>query len=397
MNDLYPNFSFSVTSQNGGARTGVIKCPHGCIETPAFIFCGTKASVKGLFPDQLLNAGTQIILSNTYHLMLQPGAEIIQKAGGLHKFMGWNRPLLSDSGGFQIFSLGHGSVSDEIKGRRPVGRSPSVIDIAEGGVLFKSYVDGSQQELTPEKSVDIQRKLGVDFMLTLDECTPYHADQEYTEQSMQRSHRWEKRSLDEFIKCNDGTQSIYGIVQGGVYPEFRQQSADFVNEQPFFGIAIGGTLGSTKQQMYDIVSECVGRIDRTRPVHLLGIGGISDIFHNVESGIDTLDCVSPTRIARHGGALVAPLHRDNKNREHINLKRSMYEIDGSPIQTDCGCYTCQHFSRAYLHHLIKANEMLALQAITVHNVTFINNLMSLIRDAIRSGTFAKLKDDWAGD
>ncbi|MDR1475332.1 MAG: tRNA guanosine(34) transglycosylase Tgt [Holosporales bacterium] len=394
MKNLYPNFSFLVTHQDGNARAGIIKCPHGTIKTPAFIFCGTKASVKGMFPDQLSNAGTQIILSNTYHLMLQPGAETIKKMGGLHKFMGWDGPLLTDSGGFQIFSLGHGSVSDEIKRRGRTDRKPTLVSITDDGAVFKSYIDGGDEYLTPEKSVEIQRKLGADFILALDECTPYHTSYEYTLISTSRSHRWEAKSFEEFLKHNDGAQSIYGIVQGGVYPELRKQSAHFVNGSPFFGIAIGGTLGSVKRQMYDIVGSTVSELDKSRPIHLLGIGGIGDILTNVEAGIDTFDCVSPTRIARHGAAFVYPSSRDNKDREHINLKRFQYKHDEDPIQPGCACCTCKHFSRAYLHHLIKSNEMLALQAITLHNVAFINSLMSSIRDAICSGVFDKLKDDW---
>ncbi len=394
MENLYPKFSFSITHQDGGSRVGIIKCPHGEIETPAFIFCGTKASVKGVFPQQLHECGTQIILSNTYHLMLQPTADIIQANGGLHKFMGWNKPILTDSGGFQIFSLGHGSVADEIKGRRSNARPSSLVSITEHGATFKSYIDGSVQHLTPEKSIEVQRKLGVDFMVSLDECTPYHSDYEYTKQSMLRSHRWEQRSLNDFIKHSNETQSIYGIVQGGVYKELRNQSVEFVNSQPFFANAVGGTLGGTKEQMYEIVGLTMENLNKNRPTHLLGIGGLGDILENVSHGIDTFDCVHPTRIARHGAALTVPSQVRNGQREHINLKNSIYKIDDTPIQIGCRCHACLNFSKGYLHHLLKANELLAFQAISVHNIAFMNNFMTMVRSAIKTNTLEKFKNDW---
>ncbi|MDR1236568.1 MAG: tRNA guanosine(34) transglycosylase Tgt [Holosporaceae bacterium] len=389
---MYRNFAFTPVGSHQKSRSGILKTPHGNIETPAFIFCGTKASVKGISPQQLYETKTQIILSNTYHLFSYPGSEYIKERGGLHKFMGWDGPMLTDSGGFQIFSLGHGSVAEEIKGKRS-GIS-TLINIDEEGALFKSYRDGSLQLLTPEKSVKVQRNLGADFIVAFDECTPYHSDKNYTEQSMERSHRWEKRSLEEFVRKNDFSQAIYGIVQGGVHRDLRKRSAEFVSENSFFATAIGGTLGSTKEQMYEVVETAMEGLDLSRPIHLLGIGGICDIFNGVALGIDTFDCVHPTRIARHGGALVKPQYRDHPTREHINLKRSQYASDDSPIESDCNCSTCSNFSRAYLHYLLKANELLALSSIAVHNICFMNKLMEEIRAGIIAGDLNYVRGKW---
>ncbi|MDR0677294.1 MAG: tRNA guanosine(34) transglycosylase Tgt [Holosporaceae bacterium] len=385
---MYRNFKFNIISSFEKARVGVLKTPHGDIQTPAFIFCGTKASVKGISPKQLIENETQVILSNTYHLLLYPGADHIRERGGLHSFIGWKGPILTDSGGFQIFSLGHGSVADEIKGRRS-GIS-ALLKIDEDGALFRSYRDGALQFLTPEKSIDTQRNIGANLIVAFDECTPYHSDKKYTENSMERSHRWEKRSLNEFIRKNDFSQALYGVIQGGVYEDLRKRSAEFISENPFFATAIGGTLGSTKTQMYEVVEMAMNGLDISRPIHLLGIGGISDIFRGVEIGIDTFDCVHPTRIARHGAALV----KKNGTREHINLKNTMYAQDDNPIENDCNCSTCKGFSRAYLHYLLKANELLAFPAITIHNIKFMNKLMGEIREGIQNKTLDIVREKW---
>ena len=390
---MYRNFGFKIIYQSEGkSRVGEITTPHGKIKTPAFIFCGTKASVKGVSPQQLIENKTQIILSNTYHLFSYPGSEHIKNRGGLHKFLGWNGPMFTDSGGFQIFSLGHGSVADEIKGRRSGISTLSKIN--EEGAIFKSYWNGSEQLLTHEKSIKVQCDLGADLIVSFDECTPYHSDKKYTEKSMERSHRWEKRSLDEFLRRNDFTQALYGIVQGGIYADFRKRSAEFVSSHPFFATAIGGTLGSTKEQMYEVVEMAMNGLDISRPIHLLGIGGIADIFRGVRLGIDTFDCVHPTRIARHGGALVKAAFRDSASREHINLKRAEYNEDDNPIETDCDCSTCKTFSRAYLHYLLKAKELLAIQAIAVHNIRFMNRLMEEIRDGIFEEKLDEVERKW---
>lgn len=389
---MYKNFNFKILNKKNFARCGIISTPHGKIETPAFIFCGTKASVKGISPYELQNLNTQIILSNTYHLFVYPGSKYIKERGGLHTFMGWNGPILTDSGGFQIFSLGHGAVSEEIKGHR--SGSPTLINIDENGATFKSYWDGTTHTLTPEKSIEIQRHLGVDLVLAFDECTPFHSDYNYTKNSMERSHRWELRSLKNFQQFNNETQGMYGIVQGGIHPDLRKISSNFISEHDFFASAIGGTLGSTKTQMFDVVNMALENLTRERPIHLLGIGGISDIFKGVEIGIDTFDCVHPTRIARHAGALVKREFRDHKTREHINLKRSEYALEDLPIEPDCKCPTCKLFSKAYLHYLFKAKELLAIHAITVHNIFFMNKLMEEIRFGLKNDNFQDIKLKW---
>ncbi|MCV3769799.1 MAG: tRNA-guanine transglycosylase, partial [Wolbachia pipientis] len=261
-------------------RVGIIKTPSGNIETPAFIFCATKAAIKVADIGRISEAGTQAILSNTYHLMLQPGEDTVEKLGGLHKMIGWKGPILTDSGGYQIFSLGHGSVSEEIKGIRK--KQKTLVKINEDGAIFRSYINGKIYCLTPEKSMQIQQKLGADLILVLDECTPFHVSKEYTQKSMLMSHKWAKRSLNEFEKKNDDKQVLYGISQGGIYQDLRRESCDFINDLPFFGQAIGGSLGQSKEQMYDTIFSTMKHLKKTRPTHLLGIGGIVDIFRTVE-------------------------------------------------------------------------------------------------------------------
>ena len=390
-------FTFEILkhSAHSRARLGRLTTPHGVVETPAFIFCATKAAIKGATPQDMRREKTQIILSNTYHLMLQPGSEIIAQMGGLHKFMGWEGPMLTDSGGFQIFSLGHGSVAEEIKGRRSSSRPKSLLKINEDGATFKSYLDGAYHTLTPEKSIQVQRGLGADLIVVLDECTPFHVDKVYTEKSMHLSHRWAERSLKEFQKGPKDIQALYGITQGGVYPDLRKISADFVNSQPFFGHAVGGSLGESKAQMAEVVAMAMEPLDPSRPVHLLGIGGISDIFYGVQQGIDTFDCVHPTRLARHGGALMKPVAEEGK--EHINLRNARFQKDPRPIDESCTCQTCQTLSRGYLHHLLKANELLAIQALTIHNVHFMNKLLASVRHALTTDTIAEEKKKWLGE
>lgn len=397
----YSKFNFEVTfrAPSSKARLGKLSTPHGVVETPAFIFCATKAAIKGATPEEMRREKTQIILSNTYHLMLQPGAELVAKMGGLHKFMGWTGPMLTDSGGFQIFSLGHGSVAEEVKGRRQSTRPKSLLSITEEGATFKSYLDGKTHVLSPEKSIQVQRDLGADLIVVLDECTPFHVDKTYTEKSMHMSHRWAERSLKEFQRGDTGVQALYGITQGGIYPDLRRMSADFVNSQPFFGHAVGGSLGADKAQMAEVVEMAMEPLDPSRPVHLLGIGGISDIFYGVTQGIDSFDCVHPTRLARHGGALTPPsvweqLEENPKGREHMNLRNARFRDDPRPIDETCGCHTCQTLSRGYLHHLLKAGELLAMKALTTHNVHFMNRLLASIRKAIATDSLREEKIKW---
>ena len=391
------NWVIKNQSTTSRARTGIIKTPHGEIETPAFIFCATKAALKSLNIKDAEKSGTQIILSNTYHLMLQPGGEIISKHGGLHKFMNWTGPMLTDSGGFQIFSLGYGSVADEIKSRNLNNkRNKSLLKISEEGALFKSYVDGSNKLLTPEKSISIQRQIGADLILVFDECTPFHVDKEYTSLSMERSHRWANRSLDifnadqEFGACcgSAGKQALYGIIQGGIYHDLRDISIKFNLENDFFGLAIGGSLGSSKKQMYEVVEYTSSKLSNRKPVHLLGIGEPQDIWSLVKHGIDTFDCVSPTRLARHGAAL-------SKNQDgKINIKNASNREDLSPLDKTCHCLTCTNYSKAYLHHLFKTNELLGFQLLTLHNVCFMNTLMKYIRESINDNKLEEAERKW---
>ncbi|NNG03403.1 MAG: tRNA guanosine(34) transglycosylase Tgt [Inquilinus sp.] len=379
------------------ARTGRLTTPHGSIETPNFIFCGTKAAIKGVTPGQMREAGTGIILANTYHLMIQPGAERIAKLGGLHAFMGWDGPMLTDSGGFQIFSMGHGGVADEIKGRRnrdaaangKAARPPALTRITEEGAEFRSYLDGSKLFLTPESSIEIQRKLGADLIVQLDECTPFHVERDYTARSMAMSHRWGDRSLAEFARGDDGAQALYGVIQGGVYPDLRRESTEYTAGRPFFGTAVGGSLGAHKDQMYEVVSYCAPHIHPDRPVHLLGIGGFADIFAGVRLGIDTFDCVHPTRVARHGWALMK-----GAGNERINLRNTRFRDDAGPIDESCGCATCATYSRAYLNHLVRAGEVLSATLLSIHNVATMNRLMAEVRAAIGSCTLDAAEKEW---
>ncbi len=393
-------FSWKIDKQlkKNFARTGTISTPHGTIKTPAFIFCATKGALKSFSTSDAKKNNTQIILSNTYHLMLQPGGEIIAKHGGLHKFIGWNGPMLTDSGGFQIFSLGHGSVADEIKGRKSnFKKNKTLININEEGAIFKSYIDGSNLLLSPEKSIQIQRDLGADLIVVFDECTPFNVDKNYTSESMLRSHRWAERSINYFnsnLKYDSkagssGSQEIYGIIQGGIYKDLREESIYFNQKKiDTFGIAIGGSLGSNKNEMQEVVSFTASRLENSKPVHLLGIGEPVDIWEFVEHGIDTFDCVSPTRLARHGSALV------KGKRNKINLKNKKFKENFNPIDISCNCYTCKNFTLSYLHHLFVSNEILALQLVTNHNIYFMNELMETIRYSINNNLFEEVKKEW---
>jgi queuine tRNA-ribosyltransferase len=390
-------FSWTIhkKSKKSRARVGTIGTPHGKIQTPAFIFCGTKASLKSFSASDAKKNNTQIILSNTYHLMLQPGGKIIAKHGGLHKFMSWDGPMLTDSGGFQIFSLGHGSVANEIKSRGKLkSKSKSLLKITEEGALFKSYTDGRKHLLTPELSIAIQRDVGADLILVFDECTPFHVDKSYTAESMNRSHRWSTRSANSFESRSTykskygsaGLQSLYGIIQGGIYDDLRDESIEFnLKSNNFFGLAIGGSLGSSKDEMYKVVNYTSSIFGS---VHLLGIGDPIDIWNLVKTGIDTFDCVSPTRLARHGAALT----RNRKGK--INLKNTIFKNLIEPLDKYCECSTCKKYSVSYLHHLLKSEELLALTLITAHNIYFMNYLMQYIRDSILADNFEEAEKNW---
>ncbi|MEQ8639898.1 MAG: tRNA guanosine(34) transglycosylase Tgt [Alphaproteobacteria bacterium] len=402
LNETPPGFSFQVShsARDSRARTGRLQTPHGAIDTPAFVFCATKAAIKGVLVERLQETDTQIILSNTYHLMLQPGAAVIAGHGGLHRFTGWSGPMLTDSGGFQIFSLGHGSVADEIKGRRTGQRESLLLGIDPDGATFRSYLDGSVHRLGPEESIQVQRRLGADIILTFDECSPFHVDRAYTERSMALSHDWADRCLAELARTDGafapqsgsaGPQALYGIVQGGVYDELRAVSAAFVNERPFFGAAIGGCLGGNREQMMGVVDMASRRLRPERPVHLLGIGEVADVFDGVAMGIDTFDCVQPTRIARHGMALMRGVPGGR-----INLNNAVHRNDTRPLDPSGASAIGLRYSRAYVHHLIKAKEMIGPQILAEHNIAFMNRLMAEVRQAIRDDTLAAARQAWLG-
>jgi queuine tRNA-ribosyltransferase len=389
--ERYPGFGFEVLARDAEshARLGRLQTPHGTIATPAFIFCATKGAIKAASPSDLRAVNADIILANTYHLMIQPGADTVERMGGLHRFTGWNGPMLTDSGGFQIFSLGHGGASNEIKNSRHDKRSPLLTKLTEEGATFRSPRDGAYHTLTPEASIAIQRKLGADMIVVLDECTPFHVDRDYTARSLAMTHRWADRCLAEFERGHDGKQALYGVVQGGVYADLRREGAAFVASRPFFGHAVGGCLGDHKDQLYDIVGYSMEPRAEDRPVHLLGIGGIRDIWEGVALGIDTFDCVTPTRIARHGWAL-----QRQAEAYRINLRNARFAEDREPLDPECDCPTCRNFSRGYVHHLLKAGEILGIQLLTVHNIAFMTRLMATIRAALLAGRFAEAKRAW---
>jgi queuine tRNA-ribosyltransferase len=388
----YDNFSFDITHKDpkSRARLGRMETPHGGFDTPNFIFCGTKASIKGVHPHQVKESGADFILANTYHLMIQPGADLIEKMGGLHKFMGWEGPILTDSGGFQIYCMGEGVNADEIKCRNnKANRTKSLKKITEEGASFKSYKDGSNLFLSPESAMDIQRKLGPDFVVQLDECTAMHVTEQYTEDSMHMSHRWGDRSLKAFDEKHNGKQAISSVVQGGIFQNLREESSAYTASRPFFGTALGGTFGGNFDQFFEIVSWCMPHIAQDRPVHLLGIGTFRDVFECVRLGIDTFDCVSPTRVARHGWALMkgAP-------NERLNLMNAKYKDDQDPLWPELGNISSSLYSKGYIHHLFKAKEQLGGQIVAQHNIAVMSLLMKEIRQAIKDDTLDALQKEW---
>lgn len=387
-------FEIIFQSKKSDARLGRLYTPHGMVETPAFIFCGTKANIKGVTMAQVEEAGSQIVLANTYHLMLQPGSELIKQAGGLHKFTGWDKPMFTDSGGFQVFSLGYGSVASEIKGFKQMEAKRTLLELTEDGARFKSYIDGKIVMLTPEISIKIQMDLGADIIVCFDECAPYHVSKLYTANAMEKSKRWAKRCLNVFKSQGNGKQALLSVIQGGVFKELREESANFANENDFDGFAIGGSLGTSKTQMYEIVEMTSKMIDKSRYVHLLGIGGIEDIFNGVKCGIDTFDCVSPTRIARHGAAIIKKKYSNNDIHMHLNLNNAAFSHDFSPISPDCDCYTCRNFSKAYIHHLLKAKEILAGNLVSIHNIRTMNRLMEDIRTQLALDALETAYHEW---
>jgi queuine tRNA-ribosyltransferase len=374
--------------------------PHGDVATPAFVPLATRGAVKTLEPRDVEALGYEMVLGNTFHLFLAPGPELVSQLGGLNRFMGWKRPIITDSGGFQVFSMGHGSVADEIKGRRGRPASDgaersngSILAIEEQGVRFRSYVDGGERFLGPETSMAVQAALGSDIALVLDECTPFHVTRDYTARSMERTHRWLDRCLDWHEREGPAEQAVYGIVQGGVERDLRAVSAEAVAASRCDGIAIGGSLGRDKEQMLEVVSWATGDLQRLapeRPRHLLGIGDVDDLIAGVELGIDTFDCAVPTRLGRHGVALVPDPHA----RWRLDLVKSRWRASPDPILEDCPCPACcAGHSRAYLHYLLRAHELTGLRLVTLHNLSFIARLMADLRAAIESGRLAQVASE----
>lgn len=395
-------FGFVVRKRAGGqARLGQVHTPHGVIETPEFLPVGTQATVKAVPPRDLDELGVQGILANTYHLYLRPGPDLVEQFGGLHRFMAWPGPIMTDSGGFQAFSLGAarehgvGKIGGVFPGDAPPPLPrhdrPRLVEIDEDGVTFRSYVDGSIHRFTPEVSIAIQEKLGADMILAFDECTSPMASRDYTERSLERTHAWAVRCLE---ARRDTPQALYGIVQGGAWEELRHRSVEFLARLPFHGFAVGGSLGKTKADMHKVLEWTVPGLPEDRPRHLLGIGEVEDLFEAVERGIDTFDCVIPTRFARTANVMVAPGTEHASRRGTLALRQARYRADERPIDPECSCYTCRHFSRAYLRHLIKAGEILAHQLLSLHNLHFLLSLMRTIRKALAEDRFPELKRDW---
>jgi queuine tRNA-ribosyltransferase len=375
--------AFEITARDGAARAGVIQTAHGPVRTPAFVPLASTATVKSLHASEVAELGYDMVLGNTFHLFIQPGHELIAEMGGLHDFMGWERPIITDSGGYQVFSMGHGSVAEEIKRRRDP-RQSMVISIDEDGVRFRSYADGRERFMGPETSMEVQAALASDIALAFDECTPFHVERDYTASSMERTHRW----LDRCVAwCRDNApegQLIYGIVQGGVYEDLRAESSAYVANAGVDGIAIGGSLGQEKEQMREVMGWALAGLPEDPPRHLLGIGDVDDIVHAVGAGIDTFDCATPTRLARHGTALV----NDPDRRWRLDLTKGAHRTSLEPIDPDCPCPACREHTRGYLHYLIRIDELTGKRLLTLHNLTFMERLMRRLRDAIGEGAYS---------
>jgi queuine tRNA-ribosyltransferase len=361
---------------------------HGPVRTPAFIPLATKGSVRGLSSAEVAGLGYELVLGNTFHLHLSPGEELIEGRGGLRRFMGWDGSIITDSGGYQVFSLAHGGVADEIKGRRGSVAGGAKVEISEEGVAFQSLLDGSNRFLGPEESMRIQSALGSDIALTFDECTPAHADRDYTARSTERTHRWLDRCLVWHEREGPADQAVFGIVQGGVHEDLRRDSVERVSAASIDGIAIGGTLGREKREMHGVLGFTTPLLPDDVPRHLLGIGEVDDLLAGIEMGIDLFDCAIPTRIARHGAAL-AP---EPEGRFRIDLTKAGFAEDDRPIAEGCPCEACRRHSRAYLHHLARSRDLTGTRLLTLHNLIYIEQLVSGARAAIAAGRFPAYSD-----
>jgi queuine tRNA-ribosyltransferase len=450
------NFGFRKLYQDKKtkARAGIIHTPHGDIATPAFVPVGTQASVKSLTPEELNTLGVQLYFVNTYHMYLRPGIDIVKKSGGLHKFMHWDKPLMTDSGGFQVYSLGRkmspgrrafsssatcarseagpaarfpprtpdkrgprfsggpparvtrntSIFGGDAETRMPTSgdkdmENPQLVKITDDGVEFRSHWDGSKHLFTPESSMQWQWELGADIHIAFDDCTTYPVTVDNARTSMERTHRWAVRSLQahnklkiENYKFKIASQSLYGSIQGSVSKELRQESARYISSLNFDGLAIGGVaVGESKKEMRNVLDWVIPLLPEEMPRHLLGVGEIDDIFSLVEKGVDTFDCVGPTRMARTGMLLIA---KDSSKKHRMDITKACYARDMHPIENDCMCYTCRNFTRAYIHHLFHVRELLAYRLATIHNIFCIEQLVSFIRHSIRDNSFVELRDQW---
>lgn len=350
-----------------GARRGVIHTPHGDIQTPVFMPVGTQATVKSMTPEELKEVNAQIILSNTYHLFLRPGHELVKEAGGLHNFMHWDRPILTDSGGFQVFSLG------------------KLRKITEEGVEFQSHLDGSKKFLSPEKAMEVENALGSDIMMAFDECCPYPSTYEYTKKSMERTTRWAKRCKEAHKRPED--QGLFGIIQGGFYEDLRKKSAEDLIELDFPGYAIGGiSVGEPKEKFIEILQYTAPLMPKDKPRYLMGVGTPDYLIEAAIAGIDMCDCVLPTRIARHGTALTS--------HGKLVVRNATYEHDFTPLDLECDCYACKNYTRAYIRHLVKANEILGIRLLSIHNIKFLTNLMDKVRIEIENDNLGSFRDEF---
>lgn len=349
------------------ARRGRITTPHGVIETPVFMPVGTQATVKAMKPEDVERTGAQIILSNTYHLMLRPGSDIVREAGGLHEFMNWHKPILTDCGGFQVFSLGH------------------MRKITEEGALFSSHIDGSRHMLSPERSIEVQNDLGADIIMGFDECAPPDADYDYIAKSQARTTRWLRRCIE--AHKYPEKQALFGIMQGGFFRDLREESAEAIVSLDLPGYAIGGiSVGETKEEYIGVLEYAPDLLPENKPRYVMGIGTPDYIFEAVEHGVDMFDCVEPTRIARHGMAMTS--------HGRVNIKNARYERDFGPLDPECDCYACRHYSRAYLRHLFKAGETMSAMLLTEHNLRFLSRLSENIRRSIDEDRFLDYKKDF---
>lgn len=385
------SFKIIKKDKKSKTRAGIIKTPHGNIETPIFVPVGTNSSVKSVNPRDLKEMGAQVILANTYHLHLRPGENLIKKFGGLSKWMSWGKPTMTDSGGFQVFSLGVGlehGVGKLLREEEGVAK-PRLNKITQEGVTFQSHIDGSKQFLSPETSIEIQEKLGADLIVAFDDLESPKYSHEETENSLLLTEEWLIRSIKAHKRKD---QLLYGVTHGGSFKDLREKSARFVDKH-FNAIALGGAH-KNKKDMAKIVEWTIDNVSEDKPRHMLGIGEVDDIFELIERGIDTFDCVIPTRIGRTGFFFVSPKMGNLKNRFRMDINKPQFRIDAKPLDGNCTCYTCKNFTRAYLHHLFRSRELLVYSLISTHNVHFLVNLTKQIRNAILEDKFNTLKMQW---